>query len=378
MATAVNYWCSKNKFIGLSLLSIPFFIIFGHDLYQIEYHSDSHTMIPHNYKISVDHLQRLSDSTRSNYTAAVDTVFLPTSRDYGAALFNFTNFNRNNYLDTDPIIPHIIHQIWDTHMVPGMFINWIKSIVKLHPEWEYWFWTMADAKCLVRKKYQKYLNTFIHYPVNIYRSDAFRYFALYEYGGVYMDLDVEALKPLDFWTYAFPAVISFENFEHAYLMYNLKKPNLMNTILASKKHHPFFTVLHEGLLSTANKKDLLKATGPFFLNSMYNKYLQMNVSRQQENQVMTIHPKYWLPRYGPAIGARYLCQKKFQTLTPHGKAVCNELKKINYANTIKPDSFLNHQWLHVNLWSPGRKRVDLHNISSIVPNVKLVSTFLKC
>ena len=38
---------------------------------------------------------------------------------------------------------------------------------------------------------------FKDYPEPIMRADAIRYFLLYEYGGVYVYLDFEALRPLD-------------------------------------------------------------------------------------------------------------------------------------------------------------------------------------
>ena len=41
------------------------------------------------------------------------------------------------------------------------------------------------------------LRRFRNYKSGIQRADAFRYFVLFAYGGIYVDLDMEALKPLD-------------------------------------------------------------------------------------------------------------------------------------------------------------------------------------
>eukprot|EP01052_Picozoa_sp_SAG31_P020854 SAG31_NODE_1586_length_7821_cov_3.086765_2_plen_123_part_00 len=73
----------------------------------------------------------------------------------------------------------------------------IQSWLRVNPGWEYRFWTDADNKELIKTKFPEYLEMYEWYPENIQRADAIRYFILYEFGGVYADLDFEALQPLD-------------------------------------------------------------------------------------------------------------------------------------------------------------------------------------
>jgi len=40
------------------------------------------------------------------------------------------------------------------------------------------------------KEYPWFLETFDSYPYNIERADVIRYFALYHFGGIYLDLDL--------------------------------------------------------------------------------------------------------------------------------------------------------------------------------------------
>ena len=46
-------------------------------------------------------------------------------------------------------------------------------------------------------KFPEFLDLYDGYNSEIQRADAVRYFLLYEYGGVYADLDFESLQPLD-------------------------------------------------------------------------------------------------------------------------------------------------------------------------------------
>lgn len=86
-------------------------------------------------------------------------------------------------------IPKIIHQTWKNSIVPE---HWKSS----HEGWEslegfeYRLWTDEDNRELIATKYPWFLEKFDSYKYPIQRADAIRYFILYEYGGVYVDLDI--------------------------------------------------------------------------------------------------------------------------------------------------------------------------------------------
>jgi len=109
-----------------------------------------------------------------------------------------------------PKIPHIIHQVWDTNMVPMRYEKWIKTWKALHPTWEHWFWTLDDVRDLVVKHYSDHLVLYDSYQEPIFRADVMRYFVLHRFGGIYVDLDMEALKPLDNWTFHYNCLVSEE------------------------------------------------------------------------------------------------------------------------------------------------------------------------
>lgn len=52
------------------------------------------------------------------------------------------------------------------------------------------YWTDEDIDAFIAKEYPWFIEQFRGYPYGIQRADAFRYFVLHKYGGVYSDLDI--------------------------------------------------------------------------------------------------------------------------------------------------------------------------------------------
>ncbi len=95
------------------------------------------------------------------------------------------------------MIPRIIHQTWKDQDVPERFLEAQRSWREVHPEWEYRFWTDEDLETLVRERAPELMLLHERYPEAIQRVDAARYVILREFGGAYIDLDVQCLRPLD-------------------------------------------------------------------------------------------------------------------------------------------------------------------------------------
>ncbi|ELU12549.1 hypothetical protein CAPTEDRAFT_54872, partial [Capitella teleta] len=172
-------------------------------------------------------------------------------------------------------IPHIIHQVWDTRDIPHFFHAWVSRWMDVNPGWGYWLWTIDDAKLLIGSQYPEYLALFESYPEVIHRADAMRYFILHHFGGVYMDLDMEPLKPLDNWTSNYDVVLSQECYEHTYVVRGESEPNIVNGVMFARPQHPFFLSAVKSLPDAANKYfgDFLQATGPVFLSRVLKEYL---------------------------------------------------------------------------------------------------------
>jgi hypothetical protein len=66
----------------------------------------------------------------------------------------------------------------------------------LHPEFEYKFFSDSDIEDLIADHFPDYAGIYRSFPYRIQRYDLFRYLAVYQYGGFYLDLDVFLVRPL--------------------------------------------------------------------------------------------------------------------------------------------------------------------------------------
>ena len=101
---------------------------------------------------------------------------------------------------TEPqTIPRVIHQIWyqGESAAPPQYRKYRESWLTKHPTWEHRFWDEAACRALLAERYPEYLPTWEAYPAMIQRIDSIRYFILDAHGGVYVDMDMECLRPLD-------------------------------------------------------------------------------------------------------------------------------------------------------------------------------------
>jgi mannosyltransferase OCH1-like enzyme len=95
-------------------------------------------------------------------------------------------------------IPKVIHQIWyQGGDLPPFYQSLRGTWIRHHPEWQFIIWNKEDMRILLEEHYNDYLDLWDGYDHWIYRVDIFRTFALHHYGGVYIDVDFECLRPLN-------------------------------------------------------------------------------------------------------------------------------------------------------------------------------------
>lgn len=92
-----------------------------------------------------------------------------------------------------------IHFSWKTKDIPTQFKDWFDSWKVHNPTWEVKVWTDNDNRNFIKEHYSDFLETYDNYSSNIERADAMRYFYLYHFGGLYVDLDFECLGGIE-WT----------------------------------------------------------------------------------------------------------------------------------------------------------------------------------
>lgn len=91
-------------------------------------------------------------------------------------------------------VPKIIHQIWiGPKPLPPTLEKFTKTWINNHPSWEYKFWGNKEVETLnfpEKHLLEKCANLGI-------KSDILRYVILYKFGGLYVDTDMECLRPFD-------------------------------------------------------------------------------------------------------------------------------------------------------------------------------------
>ena len=96
------------------------------------------------------------------------------------------------------MISKIIHQIWlqGQNNMPEKFLKKVNKIKNFHLLWKYYFWDDIAIINLLSKN-KEWIETYYKLLYLHQKVDYAKYVILYEYGGVYIDIDVEIVKPLD-------------------------------------------------------------------------------------------------------------------------------------------------------------------------------------
>lgn len=169
---------------------------------------------------------------------------------------------------TAGLIPRIIHQTWRDAEPPPAMAALAQTWRAHHPDWQYRLWTDADNRALIARAAPEYLRLYDVYPEPIMRADAFRYFLMGQEGGIYADLDLECLGPLDELVRGEAALLALEPDEH--LDGEIVRRSglgrvVSNAFLASPPGHPFWQHVRAELAAAAGRAGPLEVAGPFFL-----------------------------------------------------------------------------------------------------------------
>ena len=107
---------------------------------------------------------------------------------------NFVHNNLNYYNMKNPQIPKIIHYCWfGRNPLPPMAVKCIESWKKILPDYEIKEWNEDNFDIHMTP----YIEEAYHLKKYAFVSDFARFWVLYNYGGVYFDVDVEVIKPID-------------------------------------------------------------------------------------------------------------------------------------------------------------------------------------
>jgi len=165
----------------------------------------------------------------------------------------------------------IIHQTWKREEIPAEYQLYVDSIKQYNPDYEYRLWTDAQNRQLIVSCFPWFLSTYDSYNHPIERADAIRYFILYKYGGVYIDLDMQALQPIG------PLFEDAECFFSVEAGPAIENKVVSNAFMAAPENHKLFETLIHHLAEVKGRditfQDVFENTGPNMLHSFLSKSL---------------------------------------------------------------------------------------------------------
>lgn len=273
-------------------------------------------------------------------------------------------------------IPKIIHQTWKDQHIPQRFVRWIKSWLEHHPDWEYWLWTDDTAGQLIADKYPHLLNTYFGYTEPIRRADALRYIVLYEYGGLYVDMDMQAMTPIDPLVLKYSCFVGQEPYEHPIMDSNFEQL-VINAIIGCRKGHPFMEMMIDNLPSYFHMWSYLDSTGPHYMTAIYHKYkstLENSESDdEEENSVYVAPSEYFYPKIDPVKIS--MMQSKCQKLSSLSRLQLKACRNLKYKHSqdFNPMSiaFTYHHWYHTYLTSEFSLSYKYKNVYEVCPSAKI-------
>lgn len=197
--------------------------------------------------------------------------------------------------------PKIIHQIWyqGVDKIPQNLQNNSNKIINLHKNWKYMIWDNNSIKKYFKNNH-RILTTYNKLKYLHQKVDFMKYCILYNFGGVYMDMDINALKSLD------QLVKQYENYEcilsginlNVMESYALCRNNkcINNGIIISQQKSNFMLALINEICKNnkcqiydLNKSICInRTTGPLLITKIYNNY-------ENKSQIKILHYSYFEP-----------------------------------------------------------------------------------
>lgn len=233
-------------------------------------------------------------------------------------------------------IPRIIHQTWKSVHVPQPFDAFQAAWRALHPTFEYRLWTDADNDRFVRSEFPELYALYRSFSREIYRADMARCLYLKRFGGVYVDLDIEPLRPLDaLLSNDDTCILGAEPESHARMHFG-KPVMACNAVMASVPGHPFWDRMLEEIQERAarprSRREPVSVTGPVALDAAYLQHgARLGVRISSADAFFPL----------PDLGSRKL------QLAPGSRKYYERMRSLEI---YPPESYGVHHWAHT--WIP--------------------------
>lgn len=184
-----------------------------------------------------------------------------------------------NNSDESILIPKIIHQTYKDENIPSHWRAGRAKCQLLNPDYEYILWTDEMIEEFIGREFPWFLPTLKSYKYPIQKADVIRYFVLWKYGGIYVDLDDTCQRNFD-------PLLKYPVFLRKTAPFGVS-----NDVMGAIPNHPFFyKAIHS--LKHYNKNwfapyfTIMASTGPVFISIVWKQYKRWEKIKQ-----------YWDPTY---------------------------------------------------------------------------------
>uniref|UniRef100_A0A1I8JD60 Glycosyltransferase family 32 protein n=1 Tax=Macrostomum lignano TaxID=282301 RepID=A0A1I8JD60_9PLAT len=281
---------------------------------------------------------------------------------------------------TPGAIPKIIHQTFTTRRVFTEYRKHIEHCLKLNPDWEYYLWTDKDIVAFINDHYPFFMRKFLIFKMHVQRADSIRYMVLHHYGGIYIDMDVECVKPFFPSLENLTAFVDQEAKEHAVILYG-KDFSAMNSAMGSVPGHPFFLRLVFAMMEVDDKTGGAgPTTGPDLLTSQLQSWWTDNATRRHE--VTLLDPPVFSPLIDDGLHHFRSKCRTLESSSPkstdaaakrlHDRRLqlCRRYAERNWKHDLTgPETVGRHLFLHLGYrWS--KRRPNYFDIAEVTKDVK--------
>lgn len=167
------------------------------------------------------------------------------------------------------MIPKIIYQTWKTKNLPQSCIDIKNNIQKLNPDYKMLLYDDKDIDNFIKSNFDEYTyNSFLELDVGAAKADFWRYCILYKYGGIYLDIDSNIIRPLN---------ELIEEDDQCIITRENNKGIFVQWFLIFEKNHPILLdTINECCRNITNKttNGILSLTGPKVFSNSINKIMK--------------------------------------------------------------------------------------------------------
>ncbi|MGE0009511.1 MAG: glycosyltransferase family 32 protein [Candidatus Babeliales bacterium] len=166
-------------------------------------------------------------------------------------------------------IPKIIHQIWLGSPLPEKLKKLQMTWIELHPDWEFKLWTDEDLEAFDIFNKESFKNA-ANYGE---KANIWRYEILYRFGGLYVDVDFECLKPFDLLHHWCDFYTGIHELNWLRDCEKGDKLTCCNALIGSSKGHPILKALIEDMHNFIHEKKQFHRNGVFYFGNTIKRML---------------------------------------------------------------------------------------------------------